>query len=77
MADNSPQRLQIKVLDASKFLSGVGTDRKVFAEELVQALKQDGFVKIINHGISRSMVTDAMAVVRGSTPLTLAFVPER
>lgn len=72
-----PPRLEIKVLDASRFRTGTDAERKAFADELGSALIKDGFVKLINHGITKEMVKEATSIVwasplprYGAAPLT-------
>ena len=52
------------VLDASLFISGSPTERLQFAQDLVKAFKDDGFIKLRNHGISSSIIKDLFAWVR-------------
>ncbi|KAH7025264.1 oxidoreductase [Microdochium trichocladiopsis] len=61
MAVSKPYRLEVKVLDASRYKSADPAERKAYAAQLVQGLMQDGFVKIVNHGIPRSVIEEAMA----------------
>ena len=51
------------VLDASRFRSGSATERQEFAQNLVQALKNDGFVKLQNHGIPDTMMKELFSWV--------------
>lgn len=51
------------VLDASLFRSGSHEERLHFAQDLVKAFKDDGFVKLRNHGISSSVIEDLFAWV--------------
>ena len=63
MTVDRPHQL-LKVLDASRFRSGTDADKRAFADELRQALTQNGFVKLINHGITADMVREVMSIVR-------------
>ena len=52
------------VLDASLFRYGSATERLQFARDLVRAFKEDGFLKLRNHGIASSIIADLFAWVR-------------
>lgn len=50
--------MAVAELDASLFLHGSESERKDFAEQMIQSCKQWGFVKIFNHGIAESTISE-------------------
>jgi isopenicillin N synthase-like dioxygenase len=52
------------VLHVSLFMLGSSSERLQFAQDLVEAFKEDSFVKLQNHGISSSVIKDLLAWVR-------------
>lgn len=58
---------ELPVLDASNFTSQDPTNRTDFANKLHDALKNHGFVKLVNHGISEDDVSELFAQVRLSS----------
>lgn len=60
----SPLIMFPTVLDASLFRSGSAAERLQFARDLVKAFREDGFVKLHNHGISNNVIKDLFAWVR-------------
>lgn len=51
-------------LDFSQFLKGDERTRERFCQELVSCMKDYGFVKLLNHGISEEKVEEAFEWVR-------------
>ena len=51
-------------LDLSLFTSGITTDRRQFALDLLESLRGHGFVKIVNHGIPDHTVARLFKWVR-------------
>ena len=49
--------------DASRFLKGSDSERLQFSQDLVEAFKADGFVKLQNHGIPDHVLEDLFAWV--------------
>lgn len=45
---------KVRVLDLAKFFSGDTEEQALFCQELVQCLRDVGFVKLINHGIAEA-----------------------
>ncbi len=48
--------MTLRTLDLSLFTHGSGYDRQHFGSQLLGSLSQDGFVKLIGHGITDSAV---------------------
>ncbi|KAG9258280.1 isopenicillin N synthase [Emericellopsis atlantica] len=60
--ESAPALFKVATLDLSRFKSSDQLEREAFARDLVDALKLDGFVKLVNHGISRAMIQDALSI---------------
>lgn len=62
--DETTETLELPLLDAQLFTSGTPSERKKFAIALRDSLVQHGFARVINHGISASMVHELFQWVR-------------
>lgn len=60
------ETLELPILDAHLFRSGTPSERKDFAMSLRRSLSQHGFARVVNHGISASMVDEMFQWVRAS-----------
>jgi isopenicillin N synthase-like dioxygenase len=56
--------MSISVLDASLFLDGSPSQRAEFADQLLKGCIEHGFVKLINHGMPASVITDLFRWVK-------------
>lgn len=51
--------MEFPVLDFDDFTSGVEKRRTTFANAIVQSFETYGFVKIVNHGMSKATIGEA------------------
>lgn len=56
--------MALATLDLSLFTAGNDSEKEAFATELSKGLGADGFVKIVNHGISDWTVRNIFEQVR-------------
>ena len=62
----------IPVVDLSKFRSGTPQERQVFVETLGKAFHEVGFVGVINHGISKTLIDDFYTAAKAFFALPVA-----
>ena len=55
---------QLHTLDLSQFHSGDEFQRSEFCQKLLASFRENGFVKLINHGLSAEYVTEGLEYVR-------------
>ncbi len=58
----------IPQLDFSAFTNGTAIQREQFCSELVAGLSQLGFIKLINHGLSKDEIVEVFSWVRNLLP---------
>jgi isopenicillin N synthase-like dioxygenase len=54
---------QLHTLDLSHFHSGNEIQRSEFCQKLLASFRENGFVKLINHGLSAEYVTEGLEYV--------------
>ena len=55
--------MTLATVDLSLFKSGRDVDRQQFASQLLSGLSQHGFVKLVGHGISNSVISQSFGWV--------------
>ena len=67
-------RMTSSKLDFSLCTNGNDTDHRQFASELLERLRQHGFVKIVNHGIPDHAIERIFEWVRVNEPRPIRYL---
>lgn len=69
--DSQPFNMTTPALDLSLFISGDSLQRKQLASDLFGSLSRQGYVRLVNHGISDDLVTKLFNWVGSKTYYTV------
>lgn len=66
--------MDLPTLDLCLFVHGSSSERVLLAEALTKSLREHGFVKLVNHGISEEMAANVMQSVNKTASSSLNLV---
>mgnify|MGYP001954332500 CR=1 FL=1 len=64
----------IPLVDLAKYINGTAADKAAFIQEIGKAFHNTGFVGVVNHGISKTLIDDFYKFAKAPVNFEISFL---